>query len=204
MDLLNILRADVVEGAKALLGSTLVRGELRAQIVEVEAYRASDDPASHAFRGLTPRNQVMFGEPGLAYVYFSYGVHWMLNVTAHTEGDAAAVLVRAAKPLAGIEIMRERRGVARDHDLLSGPGKLTQAFAITGKDNGLNLLDPSASLYLIPPTAAVSVLCGPRIGIAEGKGHETLWRFVDADLVAWASRPRKLFHCGASKQLTIA
>lgn len=188
-ELLEILRTDVVEAAKALLGSVLVKGELRARIVETEAYR-SDDPASHAFRGQTPRNTPMFGPPGRAYVYFTYGNHWMLNVTCHEPGDAAAVLIRAAEPLCGQEVMRKRRLKAeRDEDLLSGPGKLAQAFSIDGRHNGLNVLHPASEIFFEPAEEPASHLVGVRIGIARGKGDETLWRFLDADRLRWASRP---------------
>lgn len=175
----------------ALLGSLLVRGERRARIVEVEAYR-SDDPGSHAFRGKTKRNEVMYGPPGRAYVYFNYGVHWMLNVTAHVEGDAAAILVRAAEPLDGMDVMFARRPKSRrPEELLSGPGKLAAAFDITGVDNGSNLLDPGGELRIEPGEPVSKVLSGPRIGLAVGKGHELPWRFVDADSLAWISRPLK-------------
>lgn len=100
-DLLDALAHDVRRGAVALLGAHLVRGEKRARIVEVEAYRGIDDPGSHAFRGATPRNEVMFGPPGFAYVYFTYGMHWMLNVSSQNHSVAAAVLLRAGEPLAG-------------------------------------------------------------------------------------------------------
>ncbi len=189
-ELLELLRIDVLEGAKALLGAELRRGDLRARIVETEAYRAEDDPACHAYRSRTARNEVMFGEPGFAYVYFNYGVHWMLNVCAHEPGRAAAVLVRAGRPLEGLDEMRDHRGPVNDRNLLSGPGKLAKAFGITGSDNGLNLLDPSSPLRIVPRTMSVHVVAGPRIGIAEGKGHELPWRFLDADALEWVSRPQ--------------
>ena len=190
-DLLEALRADVVAAAPMLLGATLVRGSMRAKIVEVEAYR-SDDPACHAFNHRrTARTEVMFGRPGLAYVYFNYGVHWMLNVVAHEPGDPAAILVRAAVPLEGLEQMRLNRGVSNDRQLLSGPGKLAKAFGITGADNGVDLFAGSDDgLHLIPPTQLVTnVVAGPRIGIAEGKWHDVPWRFVDGDSEKWISGP---------------
>lgn len=188
-ELLEVLTRDVVEAAPALLGATLVRGAMQARIVEVEAYRR-DDPASHAFRGRTPRNAIMFGPPGFAYVYFNYGVHWMLNVVAHEPGDPAALLIRAAAPLEGLDEMRANRGVLADRDLLSGPGKLAKAFGITGVDNGINLLtEDDQSLVLLPPAHRVeNVLTGPRVGIAEGKWHDVPWRFIDGDATRWASR----------------
>jgi DNA-3-methyladenine glycosylase len=162
---------------------------MRARIVEVEAYR-SDDPACPAYRGRTPRTEVMYGPPGVAYVYFNYGVHWMLNVVAHPPGDASAILIRAAEPLDGLEIMRANRGVAKDRDLLSGPGKLAKAFGITGADNGADLFhaDP-AGIALLPPDAPVrQVVATPRIGIAEGKWHEVPWRFIDSEAMEWVSK----------------
>jgi DNA-3-methyladenine glycosylase len=192
--LLTILRCDVVEAAKRLLGSHLVRGELRAEIVETEAYRAEDDPACHAFRGSTARTQVMFEDPGRAYVYFCYGCHWMLNVTAHEHGRAAAVLIRAARPVGGVEIMRSRRQrndrSPKDESLLSGPGKLAQAFAISGDLNGKDLFNPQSTLRIEAGARPLSYIATPRVGIATGKAEGYLWRFVARDLVQWASTPR--------------
>ncbi len=187
--LYDALDRDVLSACEAILGWHLVRGACRARIVEVEAYR-SDDPGSHAFRGMTKRNEVMFGVPGRAYVYFNYGVHWMLNVTAHAEGDAAAILVRAAEPLEGIDVMFARRPRARTHqDLLSGPGKLAAAFAITGSDNGCDLLNEESELRLDPGGPVASILSGVRIGLAEGKGEDLPWRFADAKSQQWISKP---------------
>lgn len=189
--LLNLLTRDVLKAAPALLGAYLVRGDLRARIVETEAYRAKDDPACHAYRSRTKRNDVMFGPPGFAYVYFSYGVHWMLNVTAHVEGNAAAVLIRAAEPLEGLPDMHRRRDTVVPANLLSGPGKLCQAFEITGEDNGLNLFDPRSSLRIEPPEkplAKSKILAGPRIGISQGM--DLPWRYMDADRIQWVSKPR--------------
>ncbi len=187
--LADILRRDVVAAGRALLGCELVRGPLRARIVETESYRSSDDQASHAYRGRTARNDVMFGPPGHAYVYFSYGCHWMLNVVAHPEGDAAAVLIRAAEPLAGLDDMFARRGVTRPEDLLSGPGKLCQAFSITRAENGADLLTSSGdALRLEPGRRPRRILASPRVGIS--KSVELPWRFVDASRLAWVSKPR--------------
>ena len=185
-----ILRADVLAGAQALLGSTLRLGELSARIVETEAYRASDDPASHAFRGRTPRNWPMYLDAGLAYVYFNYGVHWMLNVTAHVEEDAAAVLIRAAEPLTGLAEMQRRRKIEAPRSLLSGPGKLAQAFGLDGTMNGLNLLYPTGdeALRLEPPERPVAWTATLRIGLAPGKGDLHPWRYVETERSAWASR----------------
>ena len=129
----------------ALLGKLLISregpAELRARITEVEAYLGSRDPASHAFRGRTDRNAVMFGRPGHLYVYFVYGMHWCANVVAgHPDGDAGAVLLRAAGPVVGLDLMRERRPRARrDGDLLSGPAKLAGAFGLDRGHDGVDL-----------------------------------------------------------------
>jgi len=190
-ELRNHLREDVVAAAPLLLGATLVRGGLRARIVEVEAYRV-DDPACHAYRKTKMKNMVMFGEPGFAYIYFNYGVHWMLNITAHPEGIPAAILVRAAEPLEGLDTMRSNRGVAPDTELLSGPGKLAKGFGITNLDNGIDLLTPTDSgLHILAAQEAVKdVRALPRVGIAEGKWHEVPWRFIDGNALKWVSKPR--------------
>ncbi len=161
---------------------------MRARIVETEAYR-SDEPASHSYRGETPRNRIMYGPPGHAYVYFSYGCHWMLNVVCHEPGDAAAVLIRSAEPIAGLEEMRTRRPKARrDQDLLSGPGKLCAAFGIDARFNGIDLLDPRSELRIEPGEPPARMVSGPRVGISQAQ--ELAWRFLDADAMRWTSRPR--------------
>lgn len=189
-ELLDLLATDVLLAAPALLGWELVRGSRRSRIVETEAY-TQDDPACHAFRGMTKRNAVLFGDPGFAYVYFTYGNHWMLNIAGHEHGVAAAVLFRAAEPLEGIDEMRSYRNVPKDSELLNGPGKLAQAYGITGADNGLWLLgEPESSdqLRLVPGTPVRQVVTGPRIGIS--LGTELPWRYMDADRLQWVSRPR--------------
>lgn len=185
------LFGDVVEAAPKLLGCLLVRGELVSRIVEVEAYRAADDPGCHAFNGRTKRTEIMFGPPGLAYVYFTYGAHWMLNVVAHGDGDAAAILVRAAVPIAGIESMRANRPKSKcDFNLLSGPGKIAAAYSINALDYGKRLFEEESDLRLYPADTEVNnVLIGSRIGLAEGKGELLPWRFADADELAWVSKP---------------
>ena len=190
----DLLRRDVVAAAPALLDAILEWGPLRARIVETEAYRGEDDPACHAYGRPKMRNMVLYGEPGFAYVYLNYGMHWMLNVSAHEPGRAAGILIRAAEPLAGLEIMRANRQGARprhlnDTDLLSGPGKLAQAFAITSAQNGVDLL-AADGLHLITSPTPTAFLTAPRVGIAEGKWHETPWRFLDATRLRWTSLPR--------------
>jgi DNA-3-methyladenine glycosylase len=169
--------------APELLNKLLVargpdRVPMAARIVEVEAYRGSDDAGSHAYRGPTPRIEVMFGPPGHLYVYFTYGMHWCANVVGTKDGDAAAVLLRAAAPVTGVDVMRERRVKARrDRDLLAGPARLTQAFGITGADNGADLVRGSLRILddgVAPPDApGVST----RIGLTPGRGDEHPWRF---------------------------
>jgi DNA-3-methyladenine glycosylase len=151
---------------------------LAARIVEVEAYCGSDDPGSHAYRGMTPRTEVMFGAPGHLYVYFTYGMHWCANVVATKDGDAAAVLLRAAAPVDGIEVMRERRLKARrDRDLLAGPARLCQAFALTGEHNGADLVRGPVRILDdgVAPPAEPGV--STRIGLSPGRGDDRPWRF---------------------------
>jgi DNA-3-methyladenine glycosylase len=175
----------------ALVGKLLIGGEGRAaRLVEVEAYLGTDDPASHAFRGPTPRARIMFGAPGRLYVYFSYGVHWCANVVCGPDGTAAAVLLRAAQPLAGTDVMRKARwnGQRRlsERDLCRGPGRLGQAFGLTGADNGLDLTGPNERLWLADDGAGpgAEVLATPRVGLSQGA--TSLWRYVVAGS-PWAS-----------------
>ncbi|MHB8637385.1 MAG: DNA-3-methyladenine glycosylase [Fimbriimonadaceae bacterium] len=177
---------DTALAAQTLLGFVIHHHECSARIVETEAYGASDDPASHAYRGATDRNRVMFGPVGIAYVYFSYGAHWMLNVVAHAEGEAGAVLIRAAEPLTGLEVMTSRRSSTGPANLLSGPGKLCQGLAINRDHYGIDLF-AHGDLRLEPGSPPREIIAGVRVGIAHGKGHETPWRFIDADSRRWTS-----------------
>lgn len=149
------------------------------RLTEVEAYGgAGEDPGSHAFRGRTPRNSVMFGPPGHLYVYFTYGMHWMANVVVRPDGSAAAVLLRAGEITEGIEAARERRPLARnDRDLARGPARLAIALGITGEVNGVDLFDPSSPVRLqLGRRRAGDVRASPRTGVA-GAGAPTPWRF---------------------------
>ena len=185
----EILRGDILEATPAMVGVDIVFGELRARIVEAEAY--AGDPGSHAFRGITPRTKVMFGPPGFAYVYFTYGNRWMLNVTARPEGLPGAILIRAAQPLRGLELMFARREKARrKEDLMSGPGKLAQALQVNKAHYGLDPLDPEGMIRLEPGEQATNILVGRRIGITAGKGDELPWRFMDANALPYVSSPK--------------
>jgi DNA-3-methyladenine glycosylase len=165
----------VHEVAADLVGCTLTHAGVGGVIVETESYEAAD-PACHAYGGITPRNSVLFGPPGHAYVYFSYGMHNLLNAVAEAEGSAAAVLIRALEPRFGIETMRGRRGHRELRALCSGPGKLTEALGIGLDDNGRSLL--AAPFELRSRAGAwrdVDVVAGPRVGIS--RATELPWRF---------------------------
>ncbi|MCW2977107.1 MAG: DNA-3-methyladenine glycosylase [Actinomycetia bacterium] len=162
----------VHEVAPDLIGVTLLVDGVGGPIVEVEAYD-QEDPASHGFRGRTPRNAVMFGPPGYAYVYRSYGIHWCLNFVCDTPGRAEAVLIRALLPEHGLDAMRVRRGLEAERALCSGPGKLCQALAITRDHDGLPLDAPPFELLARRETPAIAT--GPRIGIA--RATELTWRY---------------------------
>jgi DNA-3-methyladenine glycosylase len=158
--------------APDLIGATLLVDGVGGIIVEVEAYHHTE-PAAHSFRGPTPRNLVMFGPPGFAYVYRSYGIHWCVNFVCEKEGSASAVLIRALQPTHGIPAMRRRRGLHDERSLCSGPGKLTEALGITDRHNGLALDAPPIALYA--RTGKVEVATGIRIGIT--KAVELPWRY---------------------------
>jgi DNA-3-methyladenine glycosylase len=166
--------------AKELLGKLLVRktldGRIAARIVEVEAYGGSDDPASHAYMGLTERNRVMFGKPGFAYVYFIYGNHYCLNVKAETDGVPGAVLVRAVEIIQGMKLARRNRGTHSLKELSNGPGKLTKALHISKAENGLDLVK-SKELYICESEEDTrwEISTSARVGIKEG--IDNLWRF---------------------------
>jgi DNA-3-methyladenine glycosylase len=163
--------------ARDLLGRTLSHGGVAGRIVETEAYH-EEEAACHAHIGLTPRTRVLLGPPGIAYVYRSYGVHALLNAVVERDGVGAAVLIRALEPLAGLDVMRARRGVDRAEDLCSGPGKLTQALGIGLELNGAAL---EAGPILVEDAAAaarpVELAVGTRIGIT--KAAELPWRLCD-------------------------
>ena len=179
----------VVEVARDLIGCVVWHERCAGVIVESEAYHDSE-PACHAFAGLTPRTATLFGPPGRAYVYRSYGVHALLNAVCEPEGVGAAVLIRALEPLEGIELMRERRGLEPLRSLCSGPGKLTQALGIELRDNGVDL-DRGSVVIRERPSAwsDVQVSVDRRIGIT--KAVELPWRFCAVGS-RFLSRPVRL------------
>jgi DNA-3-methyladenine glycosylase len=173
----------VHEVAPDLIGVTLLVDGVGGPIVEVEAYD-QEDPASHGFRGPTARNATMFGPPGYAYVYRSYGIHWCVNLVCDVPGRAEAALIRALQPARGLEEMRARRGVQAERALCSGPGKLCQALGITREHDGLPLDEPPFELLAREATPAIAT--GPRIGIT--RATELSWRY-GLEGSAFLSRP---------------
>jgi DNA-3-methyladenine glycosylase len=168
----------VVDVAQDLVGCVVTHGGAAGVIVETEAYHDSE-PACHAFVGLTPRTEVLFGPPGRAYVYRSYGIHALLNAVCEPEGVGAAVLIRALAPLAGVEAMRARRGGVPDARLCDGPGKLTQALGLDLEAHGTSLQAGPARISARPPAwADVRLIASTRIGIT--KAVELPWRFSAA------------------------
>jgi DNA-3-methyladenine glycosylase len=158
--------------APDLIGVTLLVDGVGGSIVEVEAYD-HEDPAAHGYRGRTERNASMFGRPGHAYVYRSYGVHWCLNIVCEEEGSASAVLIRALEPARGLDAMRERRGLGDRRLLCAGPGRLCQALGITRAHDGLALDEPPFELH--PRETEPEIVVGPRIGIT--KAADRPWRY---------------------------
>ena len=178
----DFFEAGALDVAPMLLGMLLVRSDGRvARLVEVEAYMGQDDPGSHAYRGPTRRTATMFGPPGRMYVYFTYGMHWCANVVCSPEGTASAVLLRAAEPLRGLDLMRQARWHGqrqqRDRDLCRGPARLCEAFAVTGLDDGADLLAGDRGLCLADDGASGSgsVARSRRIGLS--RGADLPWRF---------------------------
>ena len=164
----------------SLLSSRIDGSVVTVRVTEVEAYGGvGEDPGSHAYRRPTARNASMFGPPGHAYCYFTYGMHWMMNIVTRPEGTAGAVLIRAGEVISGLDAARERRpGCVLDRDLCRGPARLAAALAIDGSCDGLDLFDPAAPLGLVlAPAAAEEVTTTRRTGVA-GDGAATLWRFV--------------------------
>ncbi len=163
---------DVNVVARDLIGATLLFKGVGGRIVEVEAYHHTD-PAAHSYNGQTVRNAVMFGPPGYAYVYRSYGIHWCVNFVCEEEGSASAVLIRAIEPTEGIAVMRRRRGLENERLLCAGPGRVCEALGITGTHNAFAL--DQAPFVLLPREDDVDIAVGPRIGIT--KAADLPWRY---------------------------
>jgi DNA-3-methyladenine glycosylase len=181
----RLLESDVIAAAIGLLGYSLWFQGREAMIIETEAYRADDDPSCHGYRGRTERNAPMFGPPGHAYIYRSYGIHWLLNVSAHPEGRSAAVLLRAAVPV---------NFAGKDPRLLSGPAKLTKALGINGDLSGAPLftggelqITECSSSSLAQQAKQSLVLCSERIGLSHEYGKTLPWRFALAEFLPQVS-----------------
>ncbi|MFB6356638.1 MAG: DNA-3-methyladenine glycosylase [bacterium] len=181
-------RKPVLTMARELLYNDLVKEEagktIRLTIVETEAY-CEDDPASHSYNGQTPRSEVMFGPPAHWYVYKCYGIHWMLNAVCGEKGRGEAVLIRAAEPVKGEDVVRDRRGVSGE-EITNGPGKLAEALGVDGDDDGAEI-SPSSGLYVVKTDRDGPIYESPRVGINEAT--ERSWRFfTESDYVSKVSQ----------------
>ncbi|MFD1826887.1 DNA-3-methyladenine glycosylase [Mumia zhuanghuii] len=176
--------------ARRLLGAMLTHGDVTVRITEVEAYGGTDDPASHAFRGPTPRSAIMFGPPEVLYVYLSYGMHYCANVVVGREGDASAVLLRAGEVVREVDVARSRRGQVPDVRLARGPANLTQALGLALAHNGSSLTGPEVVLRR-PDVLAEAISAGPRVGVSQAA--DVPWRFWltgDPTVSAYRRSPR--------------
>jgi len=161
--------------APRLLGAVLRHGPVAVRLTELEAYDGATDPASHAYRGRTARNAVMFGPPGHLYLYFTYGMHWAGNVSCGPDGVASGVLMRAGEVIDGVEVARSRRGRAHDRDLARGPGRLTQALGLHPQHKGCDLLGDGPVRLEPPAQVAEMIMVGPRVGVSVEADRP--WRF---------------------------
>lgn len=175
-ELSELLSGPVLDVAPRLLGAVVRHGEVAVRLTEVEAYDGAHDPGSHAFRGRSPRNAVMFGPPGHLYVYFTYGMHHCANVVTGVEGTASAVLLRAGEVVEGYDVARARRGGVPDRDLARGPARLCQALGLALADNGVDLAAGPVTLEAdeVPPRLD-RVATGPRVGLRQAADRP--WRF---------------------------
>lgn len=191
----------MLEVAPDLLGCVLTSGSVAVRITEVEAYQGLDDPASHAFRGPTPRTEVMFGPPGFLYVYFTYGMHWCANLVCGPDGTASAVLLRAGEVIGGADVARERRPACKaDRDLARGPARLATVLGLTGVESGLDLCAPGSPLTVRSGSTVDTALVrnGPRVGIRVAT--ERPWRFwLDGEPTVSTFRPGALRKRGDSE-----
>jgi len=185
------LAVDPVDAAQLLLGSFLEAGGVRVRIVEVEAYRGGDDPASHCYRGKTPRNEVMFGPAGHLYVYFVYGMHFCANVVSLTDGVPGAVLLRAGEVVEGEDVAFSRRPASRSTaELAKGPARLCKVLGLDRTQNGVDLTSPDSPVRLYAGEPAGQVFSGPRVGVAVAM--DVPWRFwVDSPAVSTYKRGGK-------------
>ncbi len=172
----------MLPAARRLLGCTVEAdtpdGTVAVRLVEVEAYRGADDPASHSFRGPTPRNAVMFGPAGHLYVYFVYGMHFCANISCLDQGEAGAVLLRAGEVVSDLDVARRRRPTSRrDHELARGPARLASLLGLDRSRNGVDVTDRTSPVRVLaqPPVPEVLVRTGPRVGVAAA--HDLPWRF---------------------------
>lgn len=191
----------LLDQTRALLGAHLSHGAVTVRVTEVEAYAGDIDPGSHAFRGRTKRNAVMFGAPHHLYVYFTYGMHHCVNVVLSQHGSAAAALIRSGEVVDGVEIARARRGASTDRDLARGPARLAQALGLTLADNGAPIVSvpvdddsvtPQGSVTLQEAARVQAIDSGPRVGVRGpgGDGGQFPWRFwLAGDQFVSAYRP---------------
>lgn len=176
---------DSEEVARDLLGKKLVKGNMEGVIAETEAYYGEDDPASHAHRGKTERNLIMFREAGRVYVYLCYGIHYLLNITTRRKGEPGAVLIRALKPSKGLDEMKSRRGIYKESELTNGPGKLTQAMGVDLSYNGLDVTEERSELEVVAGKRdGLEVERSGRIGINRGGGKELRFFVKDSKYVS--------------------
>ncbi|MEU0883452.1 DNA-3-methyladenine glycosylase [Lentzea sp. NPDC005914] len=185
------LAIDPVDAAQLLLGSFLEAGDLRVRIVEVEAYRGGDDPASHCYRGMTPRNEVMFGPAGFLYVYFVYGMHFCANVVSLVDGVPGAVLLRAGEVVEGEDVAFSRRPASRSAaELAKGPARLCKVLGLDRSSNGVDLTSADSPVRLYAGDPVTEVRSGPRVGVAVAM--DVPWRFwIDSPAVSTYKRGGK-------------
>jgi DNA-3-methyladenine glycosylase len=187
-DLRDLLAGPVLDVAPRLLGATLRHGDVAVLLTEVEAYDGPNDPGSHAYRGRTPRNEVMFGEPGHLYVYFTYGMHHCCNIVTGPSGTPSAVLLRAGEVVGGVSVARARRPRSSDRDLARGPARLCDALGIGLAENGADLTSGPLAIELGEQVTTVSA--GPRVGLRGAPDRP--WRFwVTGASTVSAYRPAK-------------